>query len=55
MVTEVLVHNKHVTGSPQTALFISSIAEGTIVMVVRGLHCDQSEESAVIRTTCAEC
>lgn len=51
VMTEVWVHNEHVTGSPQTTLFISSVAE---VMIIRGLHRDQSKESPVIRTTGAE-
>lgn len=54
VVTEFWVHNKHVTGSPQTALFISVVSEVTIVLVVSGLHRDQSKESTVIGTTGAE-
>lgn len=54
VVTEVWVHDEHVTGSPQTALFISSVAEVKVVVVVSGLHRDQSEEPTVIGTTGAE-
>lgn len=54
VVTEVWVHNEHMTGSPQTALFISSVAEVTIVEIVSGLHRDQSEEPTVIGTTGTE-
>lgn len=54
VVTEVWVHYEHVTGSPQTPLFIPSVAEATIFLVISGLHRDKSKESAVIRTTGAE-
>lgn len=54
VVTEFGVHNKHMAGSPQTALVISSVAEVAIVEVISGLHRDQSKEPTVIRTTGAE-
>lgn len=54
VLAEVWVHDEHVTGSPQTALFISSTAEMKLVVVISGLHRDQPEESAVVRTTGAE-
>lgn len=54
VVTEFWVHDEHVTGRPQTTILISSIAEVTIIEVIRSLHRDQSKEPTVIRTTGAE-
>lgn len=54
VVTEFWVHNEHMTGSPQTTIFISFIPEVTIIEVVSSLHRDQSKEPTVIRTTGTE-
>lgn len=53
--TEFWVHDEHMTRGPQTALFLTSPAEGTVVQVIGGLHGDQAEEPPVIRATGAEC
>lgn len=54
VVAELRVYDEDVTGSPKPGLFIPSIAEVTVVEVVRGLHRDQPEESPVVGTTGAE-
>lgn len=54
MVTKVWVHNKNMAGRPQTTLFISAIAKVVVVVVLCGLHCDQSKESSIVWTTSTE-
>lgn len=51
---EFWVYNEHVAGGPQAALLVSSVSKVTVIRVVSGLHCDQSEESSVVWTAGAE-
>lgn len=53
--TEFRVDDKHVTGGPQTALFLTSPAKVTVLEIIGGLHGDQTKESSVIGTAGAEC
>lgn len=54
MVAELWVYNEHVAGGSQAALLVSSVSKVTVIWVVSGLHCDQTEESPVVWTAGTE-
>lgn len=51
---EFRVDYEHVTGSPQPALFLPVTIAIVTVVVMGGLHGDQSEEASVVGATGAE-
>lgn len=54
VVAEFWVYNEHMAGGPQAALLVSSVAKVTVIGIVSGLHCDESEKAPVVRTAGAK-